>query len=185
MAMVALNISIYIEILTLKFPSYFLALALLANVGKKICFLLASASRASINMQFSKNNNIGDISGKSVSQFTASTLVGVGFGLILSKVINIASVSQLYPVFLTLTLMNVSTSYLSAKVIDELYLNNQRAYLLFNEYLKSGNIGSAADINHQEVFFLPNFINMKVCNFIRYGSDKLYSPDWEIKEITR
>jgi len=93
MAMVALNISIYIEILTLKFPSYFLALALLANVGKKICFLLASASRASINMQFSKNNNIGDISGKSVSQFTASTLVGVGFGLILSKVINIASVS--------------------------------------------------------------------------------------------
>ena len=93
MAMVALNISIYIEILTLKFPDHFLLLASLANVGKNICFLLASASRASINMQFSKNNNIGDISVKSVSQFTASSLFGLGLGLILSKTFNIASIS--------------------------------------------------------------------------------------------
>ena len=50
MAMVALNISIYIEILTLKFPNYFLALSSIANVGKNICFLLSSASRASINV---------------------------------------------------------------------------------------------------------------------------------------
>lgn len=67
MAQVALNMAIYIEILTLKFPNYFLALASIANAGKNICFLLSAASRASINMQFSKRNNIGDISGKSVS----------------------------------------------------------------------------------------------------------------------
>jgi hypothetical protein len=41
--------------------------ASLANVGKNICFLLASASRGSINMRFAKRNNMGDISGKSVS----------------------------------------------------------------------------------------------------------------------
>lgn len=67
MAQVALNISIYIDILTLKFPHHFLLLASIANVGKNICFLLSSASRASINARFAKNNNIGDISGKSVS----------------------------------------------------------------------------------------------------------------------
>ena len=67
MAIAALNIAMYIEILTLSFPTHFLLLASLANVGKNICFLLASASRASINLQLSKNNNIGDISGKSVS----------------------------------------------------------------------------------------------------------------------
>jgi hypothetical protein len=89
MAMVALNISIYIEILTLKFPNHFLALASTANIGKNICFLLSAASRASINVQFAKRNNIGDISGKSVSQFTASTLVGVSIGLLLSKMIDI------------------------------------------------------------------------------------------------
>lgn len=67
MAMVALNLSIYIEILTLRFPNHFLALASIANIGKNICFLLSAASRASINVQFAKRNNIGDISGKSVS----------------------------------------------------------------------------------------------------------------------
>lgn len=67
MAIVALNLAMYIEILTLTFPGHFLALAALANVSKNICFLLAAASKASINMQLSKNNNIGDISGKNVS----------------------------------------------------------------------------------------------------------------------
>jgi Vitamin B6 photo-protection and homoeostasis len=67
MAQVALNIAIYIDILTLKYPHHFLLLASIANAGKNICFLLSSASRASINVRFAKINNIGDISGKSVS----------------------------------------------------------------------------------------------------------------------
>ena len=67
MAMLALNISIFIEITTLVFPTHFLALASTANVGKNICFLLAAASRASINVRFAKQNNMGDISGKAVS----------------------------------------------------------------------------------------------------------------------
>ena len=67
MAQVVLNLAIYIEIMTLKFPNQFLALASLANVAKNICWLLSAASRASINLQFAKRNNIGDISGKSCS----------------------------------------------------------------------------------------------------------------------
>lgn len=67
MAQMALNISIYIEVMTLLYPQHFLFLASFANAGKGICFLLSAASRASINLQFSKRNNIGDISGKSVS----------------------------------------------------------------------------------------------------------------------
>jgi uncharacterized membrane protein YfcA len=108
---VALNISIYIDILTLKHPQHFLLLASIANVGKNICFLLSSASRASINVQLAKRNNIGDISGKSVSQFTASTLIGMGLGLMLSKMIDISVVSQLYPIFLLLSAVNVLASY--------------------------------------------------------------------------
>jgi len=65
--MLALNIAIYIEIMTLKFPQHFLLLASVANIGKNICMLLSSASRASINMRFAKRNNMGDISGKATS----------------------------------------------------------------------------------------------------------------------
>jgi len=137
MAIIALNLSIYVEILTLKFPGHFLALASTANIGKNIFFLLSAASRASINVYFAKRNNIGDISGKSVSQFTASTLIGVSFGLLLSKIIDITSISQLYPVFFVLTGINIYSSYSSIKIIDEVYFNNQRAFLLFNEYFNS------------------------------------------------
>ena len=90
--MLALNMSIYIEILTLKFPGAFLALASIAHVGKNICFLLAAASRASINVRFAKRNNMGDISGKSVSQFTTSSLIGMAIGSLLSKLIAINSI---------------------------------------------------------------------------------------------
>ena len=87
--MLALNISIYIEIMTLQFPTYFLALASTANIGKNICFLLAAASRASINVRFARRNNMGDISGKAVSQFTTSSLLGMCLGTVLTQVINI------------------------------------------------------------------------------------------------
>jgi Vitamin B6 photo-protection and homoeostasis len=146
-------------------------LASIANVGKNVCFLLSSASRASINVRFAKRNNIGDISGKSVSQFTASTLIGVGLGMMLSKMIDITMISQLYSVFFLLTSVNVAASYLSVKVIDETHFNNQRAFIVFNEYFKSNQerVMSVTDANDKEVFCFPNVMNMKYCKFIRYG----------------
>jgi hypothetical protein len=67
MSNVAFNLALYIECMTLAFPSSFLLLASLANACKNITFLLASASRSSINVRFAKANNMGDISGKAVS----------------------------------------------------------------------------------------------------------------------
>jgi len=67
MSVAVLNMSFWIEITTLAFPKYFLIIASLANMGKNICFMLSSASRASINLRFAKNNNIADIQGKTVS----------------------------------------------------------------------------------------------------------------------
>ena len=67
LALFSLNVAVLIEIMTLKFPHLFLLLASVANVGKNICYLLASASRSQINMRFAKRNNMGDITGKSVS----------------------------------------------------------------------------------------------------------------------
>jgi len=41
-------------------------------------------------VRFAKRNNIGDISGKAVSQFTTASLVGVGIGMVLSKLVDIS-----------------------------------------------------------------------------------------------
>jgi len=67
MSIAVLNLSFWIEITTLAFPQYFLLIASLANVGKNVCFMLSSASRAGINVRFAKANNIADIQGKSTS----------------------------------------------------------------------------------------------------------------------
>ena len=61
MSIVVLNLAFWIEITALAMPQYFLAIASLSNVGKNICFMLSSASRASINLRFAKANNIADI----------------------------------------------------------------------------------------------------------------------------
>ena len=93
MATAAMNVAIYIEISALAFPNHFLLLASTANAGKNICFLLAAASRAQINLRFAKRNNVGDISGKSVSQFTTSSMIGMCIGTALSHYINVTSLT--------------------------------------------------------------------------------------------
>lgn len=111
--------------------------------------MLSSASRASINLKFAKNNNIADIQGKSVSQFTFSTLLGVGIGLTLTNIIDITSLYHLVPTFLCFTAVQAVSTHISTKIVDETYLHNQRANLLFTEFFKSGrkNIESCHVIN--------------------------------------
>jgi hypothetical protein len=66
--------------------------------------MLFSASRASINLRFAKNNNLADIQGKAVSQMTASSLVGTGLGLALTNtIVDITSLSHIIPCFAALS----------------------------------------------------------------------------------
>ena len=122
--MSVLNIAIIIEIMTLKFPHLFLFLASTANMGKNICFLMAAATRAQINLRFAKRNNIADIAGKSVSMFTTSSLLGMALGIGFSKLIDISSLAQMSPVFALLSFINLYSTYASANLIEEVYLNN-------------------------------------------------------------
>ena len=75
-------------------------------------------------MKFARQNNIADIAGKAVSLFTTSSLVGMGVGIGMSKIIDIGSLSQMAPVFAALTFVNIYSTYSSAYLIDEIYLNN-------------------------------------------------------------
>lgn len=177
MSILVLNWAFWIEITALLKPQWFLLIASLANVGKNVCFMLSSVSRASINLSFAKANNIADIQGKSVSQFTASTLFGGGIGLALSRFIDITSLTHLVPTFLVLTGIQAVTTHISTKIVDEPYLHGQRANLLFNDYFERGSkqFESCKQINDQEIFYLPNFVNHQVENYIQYGKNSIGS----------
>ena len=63
----------------------------------------------------------------------------MALGIGLSKIVDISSLSQLAPVFGVLTFVNLYSTYTSANLIDEVYLNNQRSKLLFDELFSEKN----------------------------------------------
>ena len=66
-AAVSMDVAMYLEALTPLAPFLFLPLATLANVGKNISWLAASATRAGIHLSFSTNgHNLADITAKAV-----------------------------------------------------------------------------------------------------------------------
>mmetsp|Transcript_1939 Transcript_1939/g.2798 ORF Transcript_1939/g.2798 Transcript_1939/m.2798 type:complete len:116 (+) Transcript_1939:704-1051(+) len=114
----------WIEVSALVFPKLFLLIGTVSNMLKSICFMLISASRANINMRFSKQNNIADVQGKATSQFIGSSLMGTCLGVAISKFINIGALTQMYPAFAVLSVIFYWTSDRSIRIINEVYLNN-------------------------------------------------------------
>lgn len=80
-----MEVSTWLEVITPLFPSHFLLLATLANIGKNISWLAISATRAGINYGFVKAHNMGDITAKEASQLNCATVFGTFLGISLSK----------------------------------------------------------------------------------------------------
>lgn len=86
----------------------------------------------------------------------------MGLGMGLSSIINISSLPQLMPTCMLLSSVSLFFTYKSAVIIDEAYLNNTRANLLFSHYFNSGDkkeILSMKQVNKMESFLYPNTFN--------------------------
>lgn len=83
----------------------------------------------------------------------------MAIGLGLTKVIDITCLYHLIPNFLFLSLVQGITTHISTKIVDEIYLNNQRANMLFDDFLKKGKFTNCADINNKEIYCLPDMLN--------------------------
>jgi hypothetical protein len=80
-ASVSMELSSLLEFMTPLCPQYFLPIASVANVGKNISFLAASASRAAIHNSFAANENLADVTGKAGSQSIFASTIGTGLGI--------------------------------------------------------------------------------------------------------
>ena len=135
---IALNVSCLIELLSPAAPSYFLLIASSANIGKNICFLSASASRAAIHNSFVKRGNLADITAKSGSQSIVTSIVGTSLGIFLSSYFGASGdVSQLLPVFLTLSSIHLSCTYFGLHHVAIHTVNQERFDLIMDEFLLS------------------------------------------------
>lgn len=83
----AQDASTLLEILTPLMPGAFLPLAAIANVGKNVSWLSASATRAGIHSSLAIHGNLADVTGKAGSQTIAASTLGMLLGVALSPAI--------------------------------------------------------------------------------------------------
>ena len=143
-----------LELATTAFPKYFVLIASVANVGKNIAFLTASASRARLHQCLLGENgkNLGDVTGKATSQSIVASLAGTGLGIGLSPFL----LGDLYSVGMgcfVLSAVNQIFTYHSLKNVSIDQLNRQRLMILFELYFKG--LGSGASEGPNEELIRP------------------------------
>uniref|UniRef100_A0A6U5MBD0 DUF647 domain-containing protein n=1 Tax=Corethron hystrix TaxID=216773 RepID=A0A6U5MBD0_9STRA len=125
-----------LEILSPLVPQHFLAVASIANVGKNISFLSASASKVVIHNSFVKGENLADITAKAGSQSILASTLGMLLGVMLTPIVgsdwyNVASC------FAILSACQQLFCYKSLKSVSIKSLNRQRMHILIDHFVLS------------------------------------------------
>lgn len=172
---ISMDSASFLELLTPLAPAYFLPIAAVANVGKNISFLSASASRAAIHKSFAIHENLADITAKTGSQCIVGSLLGTSLGLSIA-----ASVGQDYASVLTAfavcSAMSLTATYYSLKDVTLTTLSLERLDCIVDDYVRKGGAAGVLtpkDVREREVY-LGNSTNLISLNI---GAD--------IDEVTR
>lgn len=128
-----------LEICSPLVPGYFLPIASIANIGKNIGFLTASASRAALHQSLAMRDNLGDITAKAGSQSIAASLVGTGVGICLSPLIG-EDYIYITTGFICLSSVHQFCTYKSLKAVALKKLNRHRLVIALDLFLHNANV---------------------------------------------
>lgn len=150
-----------LEIVTYIFPASFLLLATSANALKQMSMLTSSATRNTIYRSFALGENIGDITAKGEAQIAVVDMLGILSGICLSKAVGTSRLS-IGLAYLILTLLDICAIYRENRSVVFTTLNYERASLLIDDFVSSGEKLSSPDkadpqsISKREHIFLPS-----------------------------
>jgi hypothetical protein len=159
----AMDISTFMEICTPLFPGYFLLIASIANVGKNIGFLSASASKAALHqsLQSDSSHNLADLTAKSGSQAILASLVGTTVGIGLSTIIG-SDFASVAAGFVVLSGIHEGCTYQALKAVRLRSFSRHRMHLLLDNFVHQRQINKKAvkdsvlspeDVSKFESFF--------------------------------
>jgi hypothetical protein len=152
-AAMALDAATLLELLSpLVAPSLVLPIASVANIGKNIGFLTASASRAALHQSLAIAGNLGDVTAKAGSQAIMASLIGTSVGIGLSSLLQHDTLNFTMG-FLGLSIIHQGCNYLSLRFVPLPHFNMQRLSLVLDEFFATKNVLSPADVSNQESFF--------------------------------
>ena len=173
-AALALDLSTLLEICTpMMGPEWFLPCASIANIGKNVGFLAASASRAAIHQSLSMggsspqlessepetcanaafpktsvSSNLGDVTAKSGSQSIVASLLGTAIGIFLSQTFCADyGTAGILAGFVVLSTVHQACTYKAIKVVPLRSLDRHRLHIVLTSYIseKAYHLGSNQD----------------------------------------
>lgn len=158
-----------LEILSPLFhASLVLPVASIANVGKNIGFLTASASKAAIHNSLAIQGNLGDVTAKAGSQAIVASLMGTTLGIGMSSLLG-HDTFKFTLGFAVLAVVHQGCNYLSLKEVPLSHFNRQRLDMVLKHYIEEGEILSPKRVADQEQF-LPLSWGNKVGAWLYIGS---------------
>ena len=135
-AAVSLDGSVVLQSITPIFPTMFLPLAALANMGMNVSWLASSASRAGIHLSFAQASKLADITAKSGSQTTLASTLGMAVGVGISPLVG-SSPETIVPCLACISLMHLGCVLRSLQSVALNTLNPQRTDLIAASYIQS------------------------------------------------
>eukprot|EP00985_Skeletonema_marinoi_P012925 scaffold6337_cov126-Skeletonema_marinoi.AAC.1 len=142
-AALALDLSTLLEICTpFLGAEYFLPCASIANVGKNIGFLAASASRAAIHQSLTKTegktSNLGDVTAKAGSQAILASLLGTGFGILFSQTFcSDYGTAGILAGFVVLSAVHQVCTYKAIQAVPLKTLDRHRLHIVLDSYMQA------------------------------------------------
>jgi len=142
-----------LEIVTYIFPACFILLASSANLLKQMSMLTSSATRNSIYRSFAaQRNNIGEISAKSEAQIAVVDLLGMVWGIYVSRAVGTEPLNIIVA-YLLLSGVDMFAIYNEIRSVVFRDLNHERLCLALDDYVESACVrtGSEAPTNQPPV----------------------------------
>ncbi|EFC49597.1 predicted protein, partial [Naegleria gruberi] len=155
----ALVASALLEVTTpITGPSWFIAQASLANIGKNVSCFAASATRAAMNQSFAKSDNLADVTAKATSQALACSLIGTTLGIFVSSALSLGTqfvFAKVFPIFCVLSVIQLFSLYKAVSNVKLKVLNKQRFLIACSQYLKDRAVLDPSKVSEREKFVLP------------------------------
>ena len=128
----------YLEIVTYINPRLFLLWATIANSCKQVAMLTSSATRTSLYNSFrdGKRENIADITAKGEAQIAVVDLVGIAFGVVLSRVIG-TSIRNVLTTYFILQVLEIFCLFRQIKGVEFTVLNFERMTRVIESFCDS------------------------------------------------
>lgn len=145
-ASLSLEASNVLEMCTALAPQYFLPLAAIANTGKNISFLAASASRAAIHKSFAKEENLADVTAKTGSQNIISSLCGTSLGVAVSASAG-SDFGLVFGAFSILSASSLVLSYAALQHVNISTLSRERLEHVLEDYYNQISHGPLSSTN--------------------------------------